>query len=61
MGPKKRKLVPLSTKIDIVKALDSGQSIRVVSTSLGVSKGSVQAAKENRISILAEADSNRSL
>ena len=61
MGPKKRKLVPLSTKIDIVKALDSGQSIRAVSTSLGVSKGSVQAAKENRISILAEADSNRSL
>ena len=61
MPPKKRKLVSLSTKLDILQGIDAGESIRAVAERLGVSKGTVQAAKKSRQSIEVEADSNRSL
>ena len=51
MPPKKRKLVSLSTKLDILQGIDAGESIRVVAERLGVSKGIVQAAKKSRQSI----------
>ena len=57
----KRKFVTFNTKLDIVSALDEGKSIRVVASEIGVSKGTVQAVKKNRLTILAEAESNRSL
>ena len=61
MQLKKRKLVSLSTKLDILQEIDAGESIRAVAERLRVSKGTVQAAKKSRQSIEAEADSNRSL
>ena len=43
----KRKCVTLNTKLDIVRALDEGLSIRAVTSEIGVSKGTVQPAKKN--------------
>jgi transposase len=58
---KKRKVVDLNTKLDIVKHLDEGHNIRATADKFSVSKGTIQAAKENRDLILKETESNRSL
>jgi len=58
---KKRKVVDLNTKLAIVKDLDEGHSIKVTANNFSVSKGTVQAAKENKDLILKEAESNHSL
>ncbi|KAL2630270.1 hypothetical protein R1flu_014956 [Riccia fluitans] len=58
---KKRKLVDVNTKLAIVKHLSEGHSIRATADKFGISKGTVQAAKENRESILNKAESNHSL
>ena len=44
---KKRKLVDLSTKLAIIKYLDDGHSIRETADKFSLSKGTVQAAKQN--------------
>jgi hypothetical protein len=48
-------------KLAIVKHLDEGHSIKAIVDKFNVSKGTIQAAKENRDLILKEAESNRSL
>ncbi len=48
-------------KLAIVKHLDEGYSIRATADKFSVSKGTVQAAKENRDLILKEAKNNCSL
>jgi transposase len=58
---KKRKVVDLNTKLAIVKHLDEGHSIKATADKFSVSKGTVQATKENRNLILKEVESNRSL
>jgi hypothetical protein len=58
---KKRKVVDLNTKLTIVKDLDEGHSIKATANKFNVSKGTVQAAKENKALTLKEAESNRSL
>jgi transposase len=58
---KKRKVVDLNTKLAIVKHLDEGHSIRATADKFNVSKGTIQASKENRDFTLKEAESNRSL
>jgi transposase len=58
---KKQKVVDLNTKLAIVKHLDEGHSIRATADKFSVSKGTVQATKENRDLILKEAKSNHSL
>ncbi len=58
---KKQKVVDLNTKLAIVKYLDEGHNIRAIVDKFNVSKGTVQAAKENRDLILKEAENNRSL
>jgi transposase len=63
MEPKKKKrnVVDLNMKLAIVKHLDEGHSIRATADKFNVSKGTIQASKENRDLILKEAESNRSL
>ncbi len=51
----------MNTKVAIVKYLDEGHNIRAIVDKFNVSKGTVQAAKENIDLILKEAESNRSL
>ncbi|KAL2645027.1 hypothetical protein R1flu_012614 [Riccia fluitans] len=51
----------LNTKLAIVKHLSEGHSIRAMADKFSISKGTVQAAKENRESILNEAERNHSL
>jgi transposase len=58
---KKRKVVDLNTKLAIVKHLDEGHSIKAIANKFNVSKGAIQAIKENKNLILKEAESNRSL
>jgi transposase len=58
---KKRKVVDLNTKLTIVKHLDEGHNMRATADKFSVSKGTVQAVKENRDLILKEAESNHSL
>jgi transposase len=58
---KKRKVVDLNMKLAIVKHLYEGHSIRATADKFNVSKGTIQASKENRDLILKEAESNRSL
>jgi transposase len=58
---KKRKVVDLNTKLAIVKHLDEGHSIKATADKFSVSKGTVQATKENRDLILKEAKNNRFL
>lgn len=58
---KKRKQVDLSTKLELIKHIDAGNSIRATAEKFGVSKGTVQAAKASRDVLLKEAESNRSL
>jgi hypothetical protein len=62
MEPKKKQeVVDLNTKLAIVKHLDEGHNIKATIDKFSVSKGTVQAAKENRDLVLKEAKSNRSL
>jgi hypothetical protein len=63
MEPKKKKwkVVDLNTKLAIVKHLDEGHNIKTTADKFSVSKGIVQATKENRNLVLKEAESNRSL
>jgi hypothetical protein len=58
---KKRKVVDLNTKLTVVKHLDEGHSIIATADKFNVSKGTLQAAKENKDLILKEAESNCSL
>jgi len=58
---KKRKVVDLNTKLAIVKHIDEGHNIRITVDKFSVSKKTIQAAKENRDSILKEAENNHSL
>ncbi|KAH6592193.1 hypothetical protein BASA50_008186 [Batrachochytrium salamandrivorans] len=58
---KKQKLVDLSTKLAILKYLDDDHSIRATADKFKLSKGTVQSAKQNRETLLKEAESNRSL
>jgi transposase len=58
---KKRKVLDLNTKLAIVKHLDEGHSIRAIADKFNVSKGTIQASKENKNLILKEVESNRSL
>ncbi len=51
----------LNTKLTIVKHLDEGHNIRATANKFSVSKGTVQATKENKDFILKEVESNRSL
>jgi hypothetical protein len=60
MEPKKKRKV-VDTKLAIVKDLDEGHNIRATANKFSVSKGIVQAAKENKDLILKEAESNHSL
>jgi transposase len=60
-GKKRRKLVDLSTKLAIIKQLDEGHNIRATADKFNLSKGTVQAAKQSRESLLKEAKSNQSL
>ena len=46
---KKRKQIFVSQKIEILKALDSGKSIRKVAEDFQVSKGSVQDCKSKKM------------
>ncbi len=61
LGKKKRKVVDLNTKLAIIKHLDEGHNIRATIDKFSVSKGTVQAAKENKDLILKEAENNCSL
>ncbi len=58
---KKRKVVDLNTKLAIIKHLDEGHNNRATVDKFNVSKGTVQAAKENKDLILKEAENNCSL
>jgi transposase len=58
---KKQKVVDLNTKLAIVKHLDEGHNIRAIVDKFSISKGAIQAAKENRDLILKEVESNHSL
>jgi transposase len=58
---KKRKLIDLKTKLAIIKHLDDGHSIRATAEKFNLTKGTVQAAKKNKDTLLHEAESNRSL
>jgi transposase len=58
---KKWKVVDLNTKLTIVKHLDEGHSIKAIADKFNVSKGMVQATKQNRNLILNEEKNNRSL
>jgi hypothetical protein len=58
---KKRKVVDLNTKLAIIKHLDERHNIKAIANKFSVSKGTVQAAKENKNLILKEAENNRSL
>ncbi len=51
----------LNTKLAIVKHLDEGHTIRASADKFSISKGTVQATKENRDMILKEAENNRYL
>jgi len=54
-------VVDLNTKLAIIKHLDEGHNIRAIVDKFSVSKGTVQAAEENKDLILKEAKNNRSL
>jgi len=54
-------VVDLNTKLAIIEHLDEGHSIRATVDKFNVSKGTIQATKENKDLILKEAESNRSL
>jgi hypothetical protein len=54
-------VVDLNTKLAIVKHLDEGHNIRVIVDKFSVSKGTIQAAKENKDLILKEVEGNHSL
>jgi transposase len=58
---KKQKVVDLNTKLAIVKHLNEGHNIRAIVDKFSISKGAIQAAKENRDLILKEVESNHSL
>jgi transposase len=58
---KKQKVVDLNTKLAIIKHLDEGQNIKATADKFNISKGTIQAAKENKYLILKEVESNRSL
>jgi transposase len=58
---KRRKVVDLNTRLAIVKHLDEGHNIKATVDKFNVSKGTVQAVKENKDLILKEAKNNRSL
>jgi len=58
---KKWKVVDLNMKLAIIKHLDEGHSIRATVDKFNVSKGTVQAAKDNKDLILKEAENNCSL
>jgi hypothetical protein len=63
MEPEKKKqnVVDLNTKLAIVKHLDEGHNIRATVDKFSISKGLIEAAKENRNLILKETENNRSL
>jgi len=58
---KKQKVVDLNTKLAIIEHLDEGHNIKATVDKFNISKGTIQAAKENRDLILKEVESNRSL
>jgi hypothetical protein len=58
---KKQKVVDLNTKLAIVKHLDKGHNIKAIDDRFSISKGTIQATKENKDLILKEAESNHSL
>jgi transposase len=58
---KKQKVVDLNMKLAIIEHLDEGHNIRATVDKFSVSKGTIQAAKENRDLILKEVESNCSL